>query len=94
MGVITPDEAEPTYVIANGRDILKGDDKYNVVIKPGDIVFVQNRIIYDIDRFLYELFRQTENVSTAHEAVKFWEDAIDGEFGDFSYPRHGVAIVY
>ena len=94
VGVITPDPARPTYVIVNGRDILMGEDKYNIIIKPGDVIFIQNRLIYDIDRFIFTLFRETESVSTANKAVKFWENAKDGEIGDFSYPRQTITIMY
>jgi len=94
VGVITPDPKRPTYLITNGRAILMGKDEQNVILKPGDVVFVQNRIIYDIDRFLYELFITTENVATTHDAVKFWEDAEDGEIGDFTAPSRGVTIIY
>ncbi len=94
VGIITPDPVQPTYLIANGRQILMGDDKYNVVIKPGDIIFVQNSIIYDIDRFLYRLFIQTENTATTHSAVKFWEDAKNGDFGNFAAPQRGLTIIY
>ncbi len=94
VGVITPDPEQPTYFITNGRAIMMGLDESNIILKPGDIIFVQNRIIYDVDKFLWELFRTTENVAATHEAVKFWEDAIDGEFGDFSAPTRGLTILY
>jgi protein involved in polysaccharide export with SLBB domain len=94
VGVITPDQAKPTYVIVNGNDLLMGEDKYNIVIKPGDVIFIQNRIIYDLDRFLFTLFRETENASTTNKAVQFWEEAKDGNFGDFSYPRQTITIMY
>ena len=94
VAVITPDPERPTHLITNGRAIQMGLDEQNVIVKPGDVIFVQNRLIYDIDRFLYELFITTENVATTHDAVKFWEDAIDGEFGDFTAPSRGVTIIY
>ncbi len=94
VGVITPDPVRPTYVIVDAGDIMMGSDKYNLVIKPGDVIFVQDKIIYDIDGFLYALFRETENTSTANKAVKFWEEAKNGEIGDFSYPRQGVTLIY
>lgn len=94
LGVITPDVERPTYLITNGHAVLMGSDEQNIVIKPGDVIFVQNRLIYDIDRFLYELFIVTENVATTHDAVKFWEDAKNGEFGDFTAPSRGVTIIY
>lgn len=94
LGVITPDAVRPTYLITNGRAILMGSDEQNIVIKPGDVIFVQNRLIYDIDRFLYELFMTTENVATTHDAVKFWEDAKNGEIGDFGAPSRGMTIIY
>lgn len=94
VGIITPDEERPTYVIANGRDILMGADKYNVVVKPGDIIFVQDKVIYDLDGFLYTLFRETENASTTNKAVEFWEEALQGDFGAFTYPRQGVTVIY
>jgi len=94
VGVITPDPVRPTYVVVSGHDVLMGEDKYNVIIKPGDVIFVQNRIIYDVDRFVFTMFRETENTSTTNKAVKFWEDAKDGQFGDFSYPRQSITIMY
>jgi protein involved in polysaccharide export with SLBB domain len=94
VGIITPDAEKPTYLIADGAAILMGEDKYNIIMKPGDIIFVQDRVIYDIDRFLYEMFIMTENVSTTDKAVKFWEKAVDGEFGDFAAPRRGLTIIY
>ena len=94
LAVITPDSVQPTHLVTDGRAILMGKDEQNIVIKPGDVVFVQNRVIYDIDRFLYELFIATENVATTHDTVKFWEDASKGEFGDFAAPRRGVTIIY
>ncbi len=94
LAVITPDPEEPTYLITDGRAVLMGKDTQNIVIKPGDVIFVQDRVIYDIDRFLYELFIMTENVASTHDAVKFWEDAIDGEFGDFTAPRRGLTVIY
>lgn len=94
LAVITPDPVRPTYLIADGKEILMGGDKRNIVLKPGDVVFVQNSIIYDIDRALGILFRQTENVSTTNQVVDFWEDAVDGEFGEFTYPRDSLTIVY
>ncbi len=89
VGIVTPDPERPTYLIANGREIMLGVDKRNIILKPGDIVFVQNRIIYDLDRFVYELFITTENVATTHDVVKYWEDALDGEFGG----RDSAAII-
>lgn len=94
VGIVTPDPERPTYLIANGRKIMLGVDRHNIILKPGDVVFVQNRIVYDLDRFLYALFITTENTSTTHNAVKFWEDAIDGDFGDFMAPKRGLTIVY
>jgi protein involved in polysaccharide export with SLBB domain len=94
VGVITPDPAKPTYVIANAKKIMMGDDSENLIVKAGDVIFVQDKIIYDVDGFLYTLFRETENVSTADKAVKFWEDAVKGDIGDFTYPRSSVTVVY
>ncbi len=94
VAVITPDPVQPTHLITDGRAILMGLDRQNIVVKPGDVIFVQDRIIYDIDRFLYELFIVTENTASTHDAVKFWEDAIDGEFGDFTAPRRGLTVIY
>jgi len=94
IGVITPDPVKPTYVVVNGREALMGGDRYNVVIKPGDVIFVQDRIIYDLDWFLFALFRETENASTTNKAVKFWEDAVEGKIGTFTYPRDNVILLY
>lgn len=94
VGVITPDPVKPTYVVVSGHDLLMGEDRYNIVVKPGDVIFIQNRIIYDIDRFLFTLFRETENASTTNKAVQFWEDVKDGQWGDFSYPRQTITIMY
>ena len=94
VGVITPDPERPTYVIANAHDILMGEDKYNVVIKPGDVIFVQDKIIFNLDKFLFMMFRETENASTANKAVKFWEDAKEGQIGEFSYPRQSLTLIY
>jgi len=94
VGVITPDPVKPTYVVVNVHNILMGEEKEDVIVKPGDIVFVQDRIIYDIDGFLYTLFRETENASTANKAVEFWEDALHGKWGDFTYPRSSVTVIY
>jgi|GEM_PF-6380957 len=94
VGVITPDPVRPTYVIVNAHDVMMGEDKHNIIIKSGDVIFVQDKIIYDVDGFVYTLFRETENTSTANKAVKFWEGAKEGNFGDFSYPRQGVTLIY
>lgn len=94
VGIVTPDPERPTYLIANGRKIMLGVDRHNIILKPGDVVFVQNRFVYDLDRFLYALFITTENVSTTNRAVEFWEGVLDGEFGDFAAPDRGVTIVY
>jgi len=76
------------------RDVFKGEDKYNVVIKPGDIICVQDKIIYDLDSFLYVLFKETSNVATTHRAAEFWQDAAKGKIGEFSSPRSGITIIY
>ncbi|MCD6404534.1 MAG: polysaccharide biosynthesis/export family protein [Planctomycetes bacterium] len=94
VGIITPDPVRPTHLIANGKQVLMGKEKYNAVIKPGDVIFVQSSVIYDVDKFLHMIFRQTENVSTTNEVVEFWEDAAHGEFGSFTYPRDAITVIY
>ncbi len=94
VGIITPDPVRPTHLIANGKQVLMGEDKYNAVIKPGDVIFVQNSVVYDVDKFLHILFRHTENVSTTNEVVDFWEDAAHGKFGTFTYPRDEITVIY
>ena len=95
IGIITPDPVKPTYTIVSAYDAFRGEDRQNVIIKPGDIVLVQDRIIYDLDGFLYALFRETQDVSSTNRAVKFWQDAVsEGKFGNFTAPSPGATLIY
>ena len=61
--VITPDtEGKPTYVVVNGGDIVMGDLSENIVLRPGDIVYVPTTLYFKINRVLDEILWQAGRV--------------------------------
>lgn len=76
--VITPDVEEPTYVVVNARDVLLGKLRENVVVKPGDVVYVPNTAIFNWNRFTDQLIRQINSIQNVDRAVTFIETFEDG----------------
>lgn len=76
--VITPDTEKPSYVVVNARDVLLGDLKNNVVIKPGDVVYVPNTPLHNFNRITDLVMRQINSIQDVDRAVTFIETIEDG----------------
>ncbi|MFW5798284.1 MAG: polysaccharide biosynthesis/export family protein, partial [Planctomycetota bacterium] len=76
--VITPDTEKPSYVVVNARDVLLGNLKNNVVIKPGDVVYVPNTPLHNFNRITDLVMRQINSIQDVDRAVTFIETLEDG----------------
>ena len=81
--VITPDaENKPTYIVLNGQDILLGDFRENVVLRPGDIVFVPTTPYHKVTLVLDEIIGQANRVQEMDtDVATYGKDAATGGFG-------------
>lgn len=58
--IITPDERNrPSYVTVDGESILMGSLRNDVILKPGDIVYVPTTLYFRINNVLDEIIGQT-----------------------------------
>ncbi len=53
--LITPNKEKPTYTVLNIADVLKGKTSDNLVIRPGEIIYVPSHIDVRINKFLARL---------------------------------------
>ena len=70
--IITPDERDRvSYVVADGESILMGGLRDNVVLKPGDIVYVPTTLYFKINCVIDEILFQAERARDMDDDVTY-----------------------
>jgi protein involved in polysaccharide export with SLBB domain len=71
--VIEPDIDIPRYVVVNAEEIFMGRMRYNITLKPGDIIFVPSTTYTKINTFLNEILRGAETTSRLHSYAEYYK---------------------
>jgi len=81
--IITPDtEKKPTYVVVDGGRIMRGDLRQNVVLRPGDILFVPTTIYFKINQVLDEIIGQAGKVESVEtDVLKYGKSVNETGYG-------------
>jgi protein involved in polysaccharide export with SLBB domain len=83
--VITPDvNNHPTYITVDGGAILKGSLRDNVVLRPGDIVYVPTTLYSDITKVLEEIIGQANRVQQIEGDLKYGGQLGTEGFGKYT----------
>jgi protein involved in polysaccharide export with SLBB domain len=70
--IITPDERrKPSYVEVDAKSVLMGDLRQNVVLRPGDIVYVPTTVYFKINAVLDEIIGQTSKVQNIEGDITY-----------------------
>lgn len=85
--VISPDPEQPTHVVVNARDLLLGLGRDNVVLKPGDIVYVPTTFYSKFTTTLREVLSLTSQGRSTDETVQFLEQRLGAAGSSLSSPR-------
>jgi protein involved in polysaccharide export with SLBB domain len=83
--IITPDrENKPSYVTVNAGSILEGNLRDNVVLKPGDIIYVPTTVYFQITSVLDEIIGQTKRVQDIEASVNYTDKVGTQGFGKYT----------
>lgn len=83
--IITPDrDNKPSYVTVDGAAILQGKLRDNVVLKPGDIIYVPTTIYFQITKTLDEIIGQTRRVQDVEGSVRYGDKVGTDGFGKYA----------
>ncbi len=70
--IITPDERDrPSYVTVNGDAILMGSLRDDVVLKPGDIVYVPTTLYFKINKVIDEIIGQADRAQDIESDLQY-----------------------
>lgn len=71
--IITPDPERPTYKIINASRILyKGDLRYNVTLKSGDVVYVPNSFLNETNFILSQILGPVQSAKSVKDSTTGW----------------------
>lgn len=75
--IIKPDLTDPTYTTVNLRDILyKGILKDNIVLEPGDIVYVRPTMIHKINKSIDQILTPASKAAALFYMYSTWSNII------------------
>lgn len=74
--IITPDPDEPTFVVVDARDVLYGKTRENIVIKPGDVIFVPTSAYSLFNRTLDEILNEVHRGASADLLYQYMEQRL------------------
>lgn len=85
--VISPDPEKPTHVQVNARDLLLGLSRDNLVLKPGDIVYVPTTFYSKFTTTLRDVLNLTGQGRSTDETVQFLEKRLGSLGSSLSRPK-------
>jgi len=74
--VITPDRVNPTYVKIDARTMLLGLTKHNIMIRPGDVIYVPRRFTANVSDFVGLLLDHSSNYTSLDSNFQTIQDLL------------------